>query len=226
MHARLRTCDGLLSLAKKQDVQVYRTSDKLRNEVAEARKLIIQERFKKELNLLIAFPKSGGSGTTTDGNTARRVFENWEKSAAILELDPDLIRRLAVITSVLNSGLDIDAEKYDTYAMDTAKLWVELYPWYYMTPTIHKILVHGKQIIENSLLPIGMFSEEPQETSVKVYRGNRREFSRKCSRVATNTDVMHRMLYTSDPVISSFRKLTKPKSHDARISEEINSLIK
>ena len=37
-------------------------------------KKTIQERFRKEIGLLVDVPKPGGSGTTNDGNTARRFF--------------------------------------------------------------------------------------------------------------------------------------------------------
>lgn len=53
--------------------------------------------------------------------------------------------------------------------MDTAKLYVQLYPWYPMTPTVHKILIHGATVIENALLPIGQLSEEAAEARNKHF---------------------------------------------------------
>ena len=54
-------------------------------------------------------------------------------------------------------------EKYDKYALDTTRLYVELYPWHPMTPTMHKILLHGAVIIKHALLHIGQLSEEAAE---------------------------------------------------------------
>ena len=48
----------------------------------EKRKKTIQTRFFNELSLRVDFPKQG-FGTTNDGNTARRFFENQSKSAEI-----------------------------------------------------------------------------------------------------------------------------------------------
>ena len=45
-------------------------------------KKTIETRFLNELSLRVDFPKQG-FGTTNDGNTARRFFENQSKSAEI-----------------------------------------------------------------------------------------------------------------------------------------------
>ncbi|CAH1102915.1 unnamed protein product [Psylliodes chrysocephalus] len=50
-----------------------------------------------------------------------------------------------VILETISSGHRIDPEKYDKYALD-AHLYVQLYPWHPMTPTMHKILIHGAVI--------------------------------------------------------------------------------
>lgn len=42
-----------------------------------------------------------------------------------------------------------------------------------MTPTVHKVLAHGKEIIEYSMLPLGELTEEAQEarnSDVKNFR--------------------------------------------------------
>jgi len=46
----------------------------------------------------------------------------------------------------------------------TAQLYVELYDWYRMPPSVHKVLIHGALVIKYSLLPIGFLSEEAQES--------------------------------------------------------------
>ena len=48
----------------------------------EKRKKQIQDEFLKQLALRIDFPKPG-FGSSNDGNTARRFFDNYEKSAEI-----------------------------------------------------------------------------------------------------------------------------------------------
>lgn len=139
------------------------------------------------------------------GNTARRVFDNPSKTAEILDLDETLIHRLGVILKVLSSGEEIDTDKYHLYAIETARLYVSLYPWATMSPTLHKVLIHGAHIAKESLMPLGKLAEDALEALNKVLRKYRREYTRKCSREATNEDMIKRLFVRSDPLISSLR---------------------
>lgn len=80
-----------------------------------------------------------------------------------------------------------------------------------MPPVVHKILYHGAKIIDFFNLPIGFFSEEPQEARNKDFRNIRENNCRKSSRVNTNEDLIHWLLITSDPLISSMR-VSRPKT--------------
>ncbi|KAL6420764.1 hypothetical protein ACFW04_013877 [Cataglyphis niger] len=130
-----------------------------------------KNKFRFQLRLLIDIPKSG-YGNTNDGNTARRFFQNPTKSVEI---------------TALSSNYKINTYTFHAYCQETAKLYVSLYPWYYMPPTVHKILIHGSSIKE-IILPIGQLSEEALET---------------------NEDLFKRLLLTSDPLISFLQKSSK-----------------
>lgn len=80
-----------------------------------------------------------------------------------------------------------------------------------MPPTMHKYLIHGPQIISAALLPIGQLSEEAQEARNKDFKKYREHNSRKCSREKTNQDSFNFFLISSDPLITSKRKLKKRK---------------
>lgn len=145
------------------------------------RKTEIISKFKSEMGLIIDVPKSG-SGTTNDGNTARRFFENPAKTAEIVGLKPELIDRFAVVLQTINSGFHINETSFRNYCLDTAKFYVQHYNWYFMPPTVHKILLHGADIIASLKVPVGTLSEEPQECrnkDIKKFRENR---ARKTSR--------------------------------------------
>lgn len=75
-----------------------------------------------------------------------------------------------------------------------------------MPTSVHKILIHGHEIIGNFLLPIGQLSEEAQEARNKDFKNYRSNFSRRCPRVHTNEDIFHLLLISSDPLITSLRK--------------------
>lgn len=97
---------------------------------------------------------------------------------------------------------------------------IETYSWFYLPVTVHKILLHGSQIISSFLVPIGQLSEDAQESRNKDIKRYRLDHTRKFSRTATNTDLLNRLLESSDPLISSLRDLpdkkTLPLSSDAR----------
>lgn len=112
----------------------------------------------------------------------------------------------------ITSGHHIDVEKFQTFTDETARLYVNLYGWHPMTPTMHKILVHGATVIRNAILPIGQLSEEAAEARNKHFRMYRTKFTRKFNRTICNRDVLNRLLLTSDPFMSCSRKQTRKKS--------------
>ncbi|KAH9636834.1 hypothetical protein HF086_017077 [Spodoptera exigua] len=72
--------------------------------------------------------------------------------------------------------------------------------------SIHKLLVHGSDIIKHfGAIPIGKLSEEVAEARNKDFRKYRESHSRKVSRTATNEDIIHNLLLSSDPKITSLR---------------------
>ena len=174
-------------------------------EKVKAKKNLIQSRFRNEGGLVIDIPRSGGSGSSNNGNTARRFFRNAEQTAAIINVDVHLIKRIYVVLCTLSSGFMIDADKLKDYCLETAQLFIQLYPWYYMPQSLHKILIHGWQVVDEMVLPIGMVSEEALEARNKDFKKFREFFSRKCSRLKTNEDLLRRFMCSSDPVISALR---------------------
>lgn len=106
---------------------------------------------------------------TNNGNTSRRFFRNPIITAEITQIDKVLIKRLNVILVIICCNFAIDAEKFGIYARETANLAVSSYTWYNMPFTVHKILIHGKEIIESAALPINSLSEKAQESRNKDY---------------------------------------------------------
>ena len=113
---------------------------------------------------------------------------------------------------VLASGCEINTKRFSEYCAETATYLVHLYPWYYMPASVHKILIHGSEIIEYFNVPIGQLSEEAQESRNKDLKRYRRDHTRKCSRTILNLDLIRRLLVSSDPLISSMFKNIKQNS--------------
>jgi len=211
LHARIRIFESLLHLSYKLPLKKWQVRSENEKAIVKQRKLEIQEDFKNKIGLIVDVPKPG-FGNTNDGNTSRRFFVDPDLAAEITSIDSNLIYRFKVILETISSGHKIHVGKFSKYAMETAELYVQLYPWYLMTPTMHKILIHGPIIIENALLPIGQLSEEAAEARNKHFRLYRQNYARKFSRMSCNLDVLNRLLLSSDPFLTGMRPLPRKKT--------------
>ncbi|XP_026315853.1 uncharacterized protein LOC113227183 [Hyposmocoma kahamanoa] len=211
----------LLHIVYRLDFKQWAARSNEHKEMLQTRKKLIQNKFKDELNLLIDIVKQG-SGTTNDGNTARKFFEFPKKTATITGLDEEFIKRFAVILQAITSGEKIDIVKFKYFARKTAEIYVELYDWYYMSATVHKLLIHGADIIEkNNIVPIGTLSEEASESRNKDFRRFREHHSRKRSRQDSNLDILN-MLVSSDPVLSAQRPKLDAKRKQSFFAETLD----
>jgi hypothetical protein len=78
-----------------------------------------------------------------------------------------------------------------------------------MPASLHKVLIHGHNIIKSLSLPIGFYSDESGECRNKDNKAYRLEHSRKDSRPHKNENHIHYLCATSDPYnpyISTLRK--------------------
>ncbi|CAH1099302.1 unnamed protein product [Psylliodes chrysocephalus] len=208
LHARIRFFESLLHLSYKIQLKKWQARSTEEKKVVKETKEKIQEAFKEEMGLLVDVPKAG-FGNTNDGNTSRRFFADPECSSRITGVSVNLIQRFKVILEVISSGNSIDVDKFEAYTYETAKLYTDLYDWHPMSPTIHKVLMHGAEVISHAILPIGQLSEEAAEARNKHLRQYRLNFARKFSRVDCNRDVLYRLLLSSDPYLSNNR----PRQH-------------
>ncbi|XP_060801327.1 uncharacterized protein LOC106142803 [Amyelois transitella] len=204
LHMWIRSMECLLHISYNMDFEMWCARGENKN-LKKARKDFTQQQFKEQMGLLIDIVKQG-FGTTNDGNTARKFFREYQKSAQITKIDENLIRHFAVILQVISSGNAINIEKFREYCRETAELFVHLYPWYNMPASVHKLLIHGADICRHfSCLPIGIMSEEASEARNKEFRNTREQHTRKMGRIQNNEDILHNFLITSDPYISHIR---------------------
>lgn len=223
LHMWIRCMECLLHISYNIDFQSWAARDenkKLRKLKQEA----TQAEFREQSGLLIDIVKQG-FGTTNDGNTARRFFKDYELTARITKIDVNLIKRFAVILQVISSGKLIKLEKFDAYCKETAKMYVELYPWYFMPASVHKLLIHGAVICKHfGNLPIGIMSEEASEARNKDFRHIREHHTRKASRTKANEDLLHNLLISSDPYLYYLRPKFSSSPKMNFIPETINLL--
>lgn len=226
LHCKIRFMEAILTMAYNKPFEKNRCSKAYRQQKSD-RKKEIQTQLKDEIGILVDVVKQG-FGTTNCGNTARRFFDpkNISTVARILNIDKSLIHQLSVILEVISSDKKIKIDRFENYCNATAQLWVKLYPWKYMTPTVHKVLIHGSAIIQELGCNIGRFSEEAQEANNKIFREARARKARGISAVACNTDVMLHLLVSSDVVISTLRQsLMSGRKKDKKHSAEALKLF-
>ena len=58
------------------------------------------------------------------------------------------------VLQVMACGHRIDPQKCKAFCDETANLIVQLYGWYYMPVSVHKVLVHGPAVVEALPLPL------------------------------------------------------------------------
>jgi hypothetical protein len=213
LHCWIRFFECLLHISYRLSFKKWQVRGEEYKKIFECTKKQVQENFKTRLGLIVDKPKPG-YGTSNDGNTARRFFSNSEISSQITGIDKNLIDKFYLILRVLSSGKAINTIKFKILLQDTLELYLALYSWYYMPSSVHKVLIHGCDVINYFDLPIGLLSEEALEARHKEIRKNRLYHTRKTSREDSNRDLMNILLLTSDPLISSRRKNTSKKSNE------------
>lgn len=223
LHCWIRFFECIIHIAYNLPFEKWQATTVENKKVKEERKKHIQKEFYEKLGLIVDKPKPN-YGSSNDGNTARRFFQNYEISSDITGINKNLIKRFYHILVAMSSGFEINVELFRSYCLKTAALYVRLYPWYYMPTSIHKILIHSSDIMERFIVPIGVLSEEAQECRNRDIKRIRQYNSRKCSRKATMSDLFNRLLISSDPCISSQQVL--PKSKIKTMPTEVMTLLK
>ena len=221
----MRCFEYILHLGYKLENQTFQAKSQVEKDSVARRKTEIKRRFREELSLVVDTPKQG-FGNTNTGNTARRAFEESAIFSDITGVDEGLISRIRNILKAVCSGYELDINKFRAYCLETSELVVELYSWYTMPPTLHKLLEHSFQVAEVLDLPIGMYSEEAQEAQNKEIRNARLSHTCKVSRKNAMKNQFHYLLIRSDPVISStaFKK-SKSFAGQPLDAEVLNLLV-
>lgn len=205
LHLLINSMECILHIAYRMCLKTWAVKGTTNKEIMLQEKKRIQEELKTQMGINVDIPTQG-SGNSNNGNTARRFFANPSLVSTITGVDEELIKRFSVILTVLNSNYQVNVEKFRVYAHETAELYINLYSWYYMPVSVHKMLIHGAQVIENLCIPVGQASEEGSEVKHKDIRFHRQHHTCKISRIRSTRDLMNCMLVTSDPVISVLQK--------------------
>lgn len=111
LHARIRTFECLLKICYRLEVKTWQVRGAENMQKLEEKKKIVQREFREKTGLLVDVVKVG-YGTTNDGNTARRFFEDPSLSVSITGLEKTLIEKLSVLLEVVTSNYEINVERF------------------------------------------------------------------------------------------------------------------
>lgn len=167
-----------------------------------------------------------GSGTSLNGNSARTCLKNPSELANALEINAELVKRLAFVVLAFKQKEELNMDKLDTYCTETYKLFFTLYPWAKMNPTVHKMLRHGVDIARQFPLSLAYFAEDAAESMHKIYKKNSVMHARQNSRANRLKDVFNRSVYLSDPLISSVYLKKRCEAQKQELPSEFLSLFK
>ena len=205
LHCKLRSMEFLFSVAvklrAKNDKRDITDDEKMKRAKQE-----IQQEFVDLLGIRINYLKQG-KGTSNNGNSATRLFENPEISARIFRIRVDIVKGFSKQLGKINSVTTLhDPEEYKE---SSRKLFEDIVTDFghvaNMPPTVHRFIVHGHiflQWAKEVNIPLGQFSESALEMRNKDRRKARLCFSRKTSRQDNISDTYHWLLKTSDPLVN------------------------
>ena len=202
LHFGLRAFEALLHIAYKQDVKKFISRQVEDKDMVDKRTQIVKDAFLTELGLKVDRPKEGGSGGNTNtGNVVRKAFKSAQATARICGVSTILVSNLDTIWRTLSSGKSINPDQFDKFCKETLNQYMIDAGWYSLPPTLHRVLVHGRDIIEATPIAIGTTSEEGSEANAKFARKFLKHHTRKTSLKDTMFDLFHRLLDISDPFV-------------------------
>ena len=218
LHFGLRAFSTLLKIGYKQDFKQHRVT-KENSSKFEERKLLVKKAFKRELNLIV--DSGSDPGKTLSGNVARKAFENPVVFAQIIGVSPMLVSNLDVIW---RTKYQINGKEFEVFCKQTLSIYMSEVGWYNIPPTIHKILVHGRDIVDACPVALGLTSEECSEANNKFIRKFLLQHTRKTSHLDKMNDLFHRLMAVSDPCLLS--KSFKEKSKKSKqFTPEMKKLL-
>lgn len=107
-----------------------------------------------------------------------------------------------ILVAINQTQYRLHPEIFQEYAHSTYRLFVRLYGWMRISPSVHKVLAHAGEIQERMEISVGAASESGAELCHKIRKDIRRNFTRKTSRQDQLADLFARCMDLTDPVIS------------------------
>ena len=129
--------------------------------------------------------------------------------------------------TAINSGRVSNTEAFRKIGLATAKLHVELYSWYKIPQSMHRVWYHTHQIAECIPATIGHSSEESIESAHKCLLKALNHHSRQNSYANMTLDMGHNRLVNTDPMITKHFQppIIRNKRNPVSLSQGARNLL-
>lgn len=172
------------------------------NQVVKIAKKNYEEMFWLELKAAIDYIKPG-YGSSTTGPNVQRALKDPQKCAQILDIDLQFVETIFNLCNLLRSKSKPEKSVWMKNVKFAYKHYKENYSHFCsLTPSIHKIFVHGWEIINHFEYGPGTYSEESQEAMNKVFRKVRLNHARKTSLKDMIYDIFVYFYCFTDPIVN------------------------
>ena len=113
------------------------------------------------MDLVVDKPRTGGSWSSNDGNTARRFFNEVQVFAEITGIEKHLHENCAILLEI-----------YRIWSRYCSRTIFENYAWHYIPPSVLKILLPAPDIIQHALVSIAfeLWSSDYWTTKITMWK--------------------------------------------------------
>ena len=242
LHALLRCFDHFMKVAVHLRAAVFDWSESpssINKQFLKKAKLEIQAYIEEFVGEKWDIPDgTGKGGTTTTGNTARRILHHSRD--IVIRCVPENYQsimsqfgqQLSVILRLFCSSKSINVKEYKKLCTNLYLFLLHSFPhvtnkpgtWISITPSVHKLLGHSWELIElNEGRGLKNLDESGLEVNNKILQSIRLNLARKTSQTANLEDTIRRMWLGSDAKVNeirlkaqSYSKYCKEYGHSSR----------
>ena len=247
LHFGPRSMEMVINIGENIEFKKYQPETDEEIKKKKDKKVYIEKTLAKDLNIHVNKVLPGSkTGNSNTGGTAREFYRNAEQVAQILNVPERLVTGLRTMWEIIRCPYPVDSDKAqafcdefmqwyftefanseETHRKRRQKKLVRLDCWPKIKPTVHKIALHLKDILDNIEVPPGFVDESPSECNNQHVRLILEKLTRKDSREHMMTDLVHRLLIQSDPIILGHQAEEALKKRKRMpLSAEVKAMIK
>lgn len=104
LHAWIRFMEWILKISFRLNFLKWKVTTKEDKETLKEAEKLIKKAFREKLGLRLYMPKPGGCGNSNDGNSARRFFRKYVKTAEITGVDVNLLKNCYHLLVAISTG--------------------------------------------------------------------------------------------------------------------------